>query len=194
MENIVRERIYPPSVNPIPRLRLSPLLLMVFVMVVGFGVVIIGAKAVAQYTPLPSNPFPAYADVFPGQPASALETRAFSCQQEQDYDRDHYNLPEELYCTFTPTAGVFSYVAVKIYEDIIYQVTFTIRERSLQVGDLEMFLKMLKLHTLHRAAYFFLPGSFVIARTAGYTGQFSLFLPVWSVSFTEYPLQGQISP
>jgi hypothetical protein len=176
VEHIVRESIYPQAASPIPRLRLSPFLLIVVITLVGFAVVTISASLVAQYRPTPHNPFPAYADVFPGQPASAVEARAFSCQNYA---------PAETSCIFTPAAGAFLSVQAVMSEDKIHDLTFVLRDNTLQVGDLEMFLKMPTLHTLYRAAYFYLPGSFVRVRTAAYSGQFSLFLPILSISFTK---------
>ena len=190
MEHIVRESIYPPAASPIPRLRLSPFLLIVVMMLAGFAVVSISAKVVAQYTPAPQNPFPAYADIFPGQAMSALEARGFSCQYFYDfYHRPTEDSPPtEASCFFTPAAGIFLSVKANISAGTLCTLIFTLRDNTLQVGDLEMLLKMPKLHMMHGSAYFTLPGSFVIARTANYAGEFSLFLPIWSITFTKHPL------
>ena len=152
------------------------------VMLIGFGMVIMGVTTLAQYSPAPTNPFQPYDDVFPGQPASAVEARAFSCQQ----DYDHMGRPDRPICNFTPVTGVFSSVQAIISEGIVYQLTFTMRDTTLRVGDLEVILKMPTRYTQDGTAYFFLPGSIVIASTAGNTRQFSLFLSVWSVSFTKF--------
>jgi len=112
VEHLVRERIYPPARSPIPRPRVSPLVFIVSIMVGGFAVAILGVRAVAQSiptTPAP-NPFPAYADVYPGQPMSAVETRGFSCQYSYDlYHRpSDVHRPTEASCVFTPASGMFS--------------------------------------------------------------------------------------
>jgi hypothetical protein len=161
---------------------MKKLRLIVFVMLIGFGAAIIGVTALAQSTPAPPNPFLAYADVFPGQPASAIEARPFSCQQ----DYDHVSHPEQTNCKFTPATGVFSSVQAIISEGIVYQLTLTMRDTTLQVGDLEVLLKMPTRYTRDSTAYFFLPGSIVTARTADNTRQFSLFLSIRSVSFTRF--------
>ncbi len=182
MEQIVRESAYHESESHRPRLRLSPLLLIVCVISFGFAVVITGVTTLAHDGPAPPNPFPAYADVFPGQPASAVEGRTFSCQQ----DYDHFSHPEDVQCTLFPTSDVFSSVEAIISKNTIYQLTFTMRDNTLRVGDLEVFLKMPTRYTDYGTAYFFSPGIIVIAMTADNTRQFSPFLPVWSVSFTRF--------
>jgi hypothetical protein len=149
-------------------------------MFIGFAVVNLGVSAWAHYTPSPSNPFLAYASVFPGQPASAVEAMAFSCRETYAY----YHHPEEMYCTFTPTADVFSYVEVVVYGSNISKITFTMRDISLQVGDLMNFLEMPAVHRSHNVEYFFLPESLVIARTIDHIGQSFLLARVWSISFT----------
>jgi hypothetical protein len=61
MEQIARERTYP-ELSPLhpPRLGLPPLLLILVVVLIGFTVVNMGVRALAQYTPALLNPFPAY--------------------------------------------------------------------------------------------------------------------------------------
>lgn len=179
MERIVPERIYPQSASYIPRLRLSPRLLTVVILLIGFGVVSLGLMVLARYTPAPTNPFPAYADVFPGQPMSAVEARAFSCSVDHDY-----YLYADIACILTPTEGVFSSIQIVVSGGIIRRITFIMRDNTLLVGDLARFLGMPTVHRLYRTAYFFLPASLVRAETIGHGEQFSLFLPVWSVTFT----------
>jgi hypothetical protein len=161
---------------------MKKLRLIVFVMVTGFGVAIIGLTTLAQSTPAPPNPFLAYANVFPGQPASTVEARAFSCQQ----DYDHFSHPEDVHCTLFPTSDVFSCVEAKISKNTIYQLTFTMRDNTLRVGDLAVFLKMPTRYTDYGTAYFFSPGSIVIAKTADYAKRVSPFSPIWSISFTRF--------
>ena len=185
MEHIVRERIYPQAPSQIPRLRLSPLLLIVFSVVVGFAVVTISVRAVAQYTPSPPDPFPDYADIFPGQPASAIETRTFSCEAIYNYNHDltKDTEPMQELCTFIPAEGVFSSVEASLSGGIIYQLTFIMRDNTLQVGDLAQLLGMPPIHRFKRTAYFLLPTSLVRADPIGQRKRFSLFLPVWSITF-----------
>jgi hypothetical protein len=175
VEQIVRETIYPQTASQIPRLRLTPLLLIMVIILVGFAVVTIGGRLVAQYSPTPPNPFPAYADVFPGQPASAVQARAFSCQSYA---------PAETVCIFTPVAGAFLSVQVVISEGTIHNLTFILCDNTLLVGDLAMFLGMPTVHRLYHTVFFFLPSSLVKAETIAHGEQFSLFLPVRSITFT----------
>ncbi|MEO8606289.1 MAG: hypothetical protein ABI690_00280 [Chloroflexota bacterium] len=179
MEHTYRKSTYSESKRYVPKLRLSPFLLIVVIMLVGFGVMNMSVTALAQYSPAPVNPFPAYADIFPGQPASAVEARTFSCQ--------NYT-PAETSCTFTPTGGAFLSIQVGISEGIIRDLIFILRDNTLQIGDLEMFLKMPTLHRIRRGVSFFLPESVVIAKISGYPQRFSQFLYVSKVTFTNYPL------
>jgi hypothetical protein len=191
VEQIIHKRTYPELEMPQPpRMRLSPLLVIMFVLLVGFTVVNMGVRALAQFAVPPANPFPDYADVLPGQPVTALETRAFSCWNDYNYYHSHpenYDLTEES-CILTPPDGVFSSIQVMRLQGVIRQTTFILRDNTLQVGDLEKLLDMPTLHSFYRTAYFFLPEDFVIAQTAGYIEHFSLFLPVWSISFTDIDL------
>jgi hypothetical protein len=186
VEQIARERTYS-ELEPLhpPRLRLSPLLLIAFGLLISFAVVNLGMRAVAQFTVPPPNPFPAYADIFPGQAMSAAEARGFSCFAD-DRNNDHDQLIQ--HCVLYPETGAFSRVEVIISGVIIHQSIFSLRDSILQVGDIALFLETPVIHLYDHMAYYFLSNSFVIARTVGYAEQFSLFLPVWSVSFTDIDL------
>jgi hypothetical protein len=189
VDDIVRERSYP-ELEPLhpPRLRLSPLLLMVSVLLIGFAVVNMGMRALAQYIAPPANPFPAYADIFPGQPANAILSREFSCWGNNFYEYSYtvaYGLTQEsCIFIFTPAEGIFSHVEAVISGDTIQTLTFILRDNTLQVGDLMRFLDVPIIHRLYHTVYFLLPTSVVRAETIDYGERFSLFLPVWNVSFT----------
>jgi hypothetical protein len=181
VEQIVREKIYPELESYSLRLRLSLRLLIIFVLLSGFTVINLSVRAVAQNMPTPPNPFTAYADVFPGQPESVIEAMAYSCFTDAShYDHD----PIEQRCVLSPAIGTFSDVEVIISEGIIRQITFTLRDNTLQAGNLEIFLEMPAIHVFDHVAHFILPKSFVMTQTSNYAGRFSYFLPVWSVSFT----------
>lgn len=191
MEQIIHKTPYPELEMLHPhRMRLSPFWVIVFTLLVGLAVVNMGVRALAQFAVPPANPFPDYADVLPGQPATALETRAFSCQLNYDfyYDRTETADPIEESCIFTPSAGIFSSIQVMRLQGVIQQTTFILRDNTLQVGDLEKLLEMPTLYSRYHTAYFFLPEDFVIAKTTGYVRHFSLFLSVWSVTFTDINL------
>ncbi len=182
MEQLILNSTFPEAERHAPQLRSSPLWLIVGVMLIGCAVVIMSVTALAQHTPVPLDPFPAYADVFPGQPGSAVEAKAFSCKQ----DYDHINYPEYVYCMFTPISGVFSRVEAKISNGTIYQLTFTMRDNTIRVGDLAVFLIIPTHQTLDGELYFYLPESFVIVRTADYVSRFSPFLSIRNVSFVKW--------
>jgi hypothetical protein len=191
VEQILHKRIYPDLRRQFPRFRFSPFVMSVILIVVGFTVVNLGARILGQLGTQPLNPFPDYTDILPGQPASMLETRAFSCwNNNYNYYHSHpeNHDPTEESCIFTPPESVFSSIEVIRLQGIIRQTTFILRDNALLVGELEKLLDMPTLHRLYRTAYFFLPENFVIAKTAGYLDHFSLFLPVWSVTFTDINL------
>jgi hypothetical protein len=187
VEQIVRERTYP-ELKPLhpPRLKLSPLLLILVVLLISFAIVNLGMRALAQYTVPPPNPFPAYADIFPGQSAEAIETRAFSCDLNYNYQsptEDHY--PTETYCTFVPAAGVFSRVGVVISSGIIRQSIFVMRDNTFRVGDLAIWLEAPVIHFVPKVVYFALPRNLVRVTFFGHAQRFSLFLPVSIIAFTD---------
>ncbi|MEO8606285.1 MAG: hypothetical protein ABI690_00260 [Chloroflexota bacterium] len=183
MAHIVGKRFYPQTVHTIPRPRLSPLLRMVVIMSVGFTAVTVGSRAFGRHLPAPVSPFSAYADIFPGQPASALDTQSFDCHSNHDF----YHDPTEQTCTFVPTADAFLNVQVRVSEGLIQELTFMLRENALQVGDLERFLGTTAIRIDDRKIYFTLPKHYAFAKTVAYPGLFSLFLPAWSVTFTSLP-------
>lgn len=180
MEQTVQDKVYTQSATFIPRLRLSPLLLIVVILLVGFAVIMLGVRSLAQFTPSPPNPFSAYTDVFPGQLMSAVDIRLFSC--DKDYD---YYLYAAIKCTFNPVGGFFSSIELIVVQDIIHQITFILRDNTLQVGDLKKLLKVPIIHRLYHTVYYFLPKSVVRAETIDYGERFSLFLPIRNVSFTK---------
>lgn len=128
----------------------------------------------------PSDPFLAYTDIFPSRPASAIQLRGVTCQ----------NIPfkyySPTYCDFTPAEGIFSEVTLFIYEDRIRQITFLLRENTLTIGDLQLFLGVPSTHQYPQMAHFALTSSFALATTDNYAGRFSLFLPVRRISFYEF--------
>jgi hypothetical protein len=165
----------------------SLLLRLAFILVTGFAVTNIGARALALTGTAQPNSFATYADIFPGKPASALEVRAISC-------RSAYNaspLPTGLYCTFTPTDGIFSSISVVILWGKIHQISFIVRENKLTVGDLELLFETRAVHKFPHSAYFALPSQGVFAMVyMNNPGQFSVLLPVRKISFTQTTLLG----
>jgi hypothetical protein len=101
---------------------------------VTFTILIIGARFVGASLPIPPDPFAAYADVFPGQPRSAVTAFGFSCP-ESYFNPDAVPLPVET-CVFWPTTGPFSQVVVSLSQDVIHHLKFVMRGNTLRLGDL----------------------------------------------------------
>jgi hypothetical protein len=76
-----------------------------------------------------SDPFAAFADVFPGQPKSAATARGFSCPAGT------YGSPNE-HCMLYLKGSVFSHVGVDVVDGTIRYSSFTVRKSTLRVGDL----------------------------------------------------------
>jgi hypothetical protein len=149
-------------------------------MVTGFAVVTIGVKVLSKPIVAPFDPFSAYVDIFPGQHMSAVRARGFLCNSTYDY----YHDPAVEDCTFTPAAGVISGVNVAVSEDVIRQITFTMRENSLKVGDLVLLMAVQHFHAYTHDVFFFFGKKFVRVSTSA-VGSPSMIRPVWSVSFTD---------
>jgi hypothetical protein len=132
VEHIIRQQTYPPSQNRHQRLKRLPLLRAVFLMWIIFTLANMGTRLLAQYTPLAPNPFPAYADIFPGHLASAVPARALPCLNAYDQVE-----PETQVCVLEPEGGLFSEVRLKLVESTIEEVTFVVRGNTLAVGELE---------------------------------------------------------
>jgi hypothetical protein len=149
----------------------------------GFTVVIVLTWVLVQNrTPLP-NPFALFADILPGQPESNARARGFS-PPISDYS--FYHSPSEQYSILDLETGIFSHILITINQDIIRQTSFVMRDDTLTVGDLAMFLGTSDIQVSPQVVYFDLPETFVIAKTvADGRRSFSPFLIVWSVSFRE---------
>ena len=180
MEQITHSRTRQGASSPYPIPKLPRFVVLVLIVLTGFTVANIGMRAMGQYTVRPPNPFSAFADVFPGEPASAIEAHDFSC-----VDNNYYGSSAEAHCFFQPAASAFSSVDVLIYQDTILKTTFLVGENLLQVGDLAVLLETNELQTYPNQVAFVLLGRFVIAQTIAHDGGLSPFLPVWSVSFID---------
>jgi hypothetical protein len=181
VEHITRERIRHEPERMALRLRLPPLLCIVLLTLMVLTVANMGTRSLAQYMPALPDPFPDYADILPGQPASAVQARGFSC--DQGYSS--YLNTTHILCTLIPAGGDFSSIQVRTNEGNIRETTFIMRDNRLKVGDLERLLDTRSAHSPDHVANFFLPKYVVIAKTIDPVGHFSRFLPVWSISFTE---------
>ena len=181
MQHITQTRSLPQWESRFPSFRLRPYLLVVFVLVTGLTVINIGARALAEYTMPPSNPFSSFADIFPGQPRNALETRGFSCSIVPYSD-----IPNE-YCYFYPTTGAFSKVSVLVSKDVIRITSFILSENALNMGDL-MLLWGKPLSDESSSWVHFLSHKIVVtAFVVDHTRQLSPFLRVLKVIITNPP-------
>ncbi len=147
----------------------------------GILVMVAAVTALARHMQPPSNPFSAYADIFQRQPRSALVARGFSCSHRAP---DNYDIT----CILKPPEGVFSQVSAGFSQDFIRYTTVMVRENMLRVGDLVALWGRPEVHEYGHVAMFVWPSSGVMASTYAYTGQFSLFLPLWSVAFWDTSL------
>lgn len=138
---------------------------------------------------LPDNPFLAYADIFPGQPWSSALAREFSCF--------HRTIPspadvsEE--CIYHPQRGTFSQMTVTIWDGVVTRLEFTVRDNSLAVGDLAVWWGRPEVSVLYREwITLHWPHSGVHATAWSRHGEFSYFLPLHHVIFTESTRQSVI--
>ena len=165
-----------------PSFMLTPYLLL-SILFVGFAAVIISMGALEQPIVPPTNPFSAYADIFPGQPESALEGREFSCfADDRSYDHD----PSDTTCILHPESGVFLSLQVIISKGMIRQITFLTHENILTIGDLALILDTRDFHWTQRLASFSWRGKLGYAWLVGRRRSF--FRRVWQVTFTDTPL------
>jgi hypothetical protein len=83
---------------------------------------------VRLFTPA-ATPFTAYESVFPGAPKQAVIEHGFTCQPG-------YNAARTEFCSFHPSAGMFSHIGVWVADDVIHRITFTFQEGAFRLGDL----------------------------------------------------------
>jgi hypothetical protein len=165
-----------------PSLIMLPYLLVVFAVVAGFTAVNAGVRTLTGYTAAPSNPFAAFADVFPDQPSSAAASRGFLCPSPGADDT--YQDTSEETCSFRPESGPFFQVRVNISGDMIRHIDFRMRENTLRVGDLIGLWGSPEVDEYSRSAYLHWRSRGIFALATHDTGSFSLFLPVWTVNFS----------
>jgi hypothetical protein len=173
--------LYLERFNLVPQLPAR--LLVVLVMLVGFTGVNVAAMGLGGQATRPPDLFSSFADVFPGQPRSAVVARGFSCAMGT-----YPVLPDE-YCTLSPAAGAFTQVGAVVSHGIVIRTDFILRSGSLRFGDLAELWGVPENQEYegHHVADYFWHGKGVSASAFFDTGRFSLFLPVRSVSFTDLP-------
>jgi hypothetical protein len=157
----------------------------VFRVVIGITVVNIGARLLAQYPAPPPSPFSSYADIFPGQPANAIEGRGFACST---HDGDAFGSRLETYCHLFSQDNFFSLLGVLIMDNRIRQITFTMFDQTLRVGDLALFLGSAHFRTTPNLMVFSWRGKAGLASTVGVSTRFEPLRHLRSVTFTDTAL------
>lgn len=125
------------------------------------------------------NLFSPFADVFPGQTKEAVEARGFVCRLNRSA------FPADENCTMSPDTGIFTQIGLVISADRVRHVTFLARENALELGDLVVIYGTPTLRAFGTETYFMWLGGGIMASTHAYMDGFSLFLPIWSISFTD---------
>ncbi len=171
---------YSQSENTIQPLKRLPYLHFVFILLSGFAVAVIGVKVLTKPMVATFDPFSVYMDIFPGQPKNAVETKGFVCRSA---DFSYYE-PSGEYCTFTPAAGIISTISVTVSADVIHKITFTMRDESLDAGDLLLLTEARRFHIYPKAVFILSTRGFVRGLTSSAAIP-SIIRPVWSVTFTD---------
>ncbi len=147
----------------------------------GFSLINLGVTAFAQSTQPGlafSNPFLEYNYAFPGQISPALNSEVFTC-----FETHTYNTLAEKSCSMNLASGIFSRIETSIYEGVIRQTTFTLRDNTLKIGDLALLFNAPNFHAYPRKVFFFWTKLFVIVSTTA-NGNHPSMRPVWNVTFT----------
>ena len=159
-------------------------LLVVFCIWIGIATVSITAVTICRSAPPPPSPFASFADVFPGQPRSAVEARRFSCVTGS-YNGSE-GAPNE-HCTLNSATGVFSQVSVGIYKDVVQSIYFTSHDNTIRVGDLMLLWGQGNVREIGRTTYLDWRDNGVTAAVINDTEWFSLYLSVETVYFQPVP-------
>jgi hypothetical protein len=127
------------------------------------------------------NPFASFADVFPGQPRSAIEARGFSCALTP------YPTYAEA-CIYWPKTGDFSLVRIAFSSpDAVSSISFGARDNTLRLGDLVALWGRPEVHKYGRSTYFFWFDGRVTGMASADVERVSLFSPVASIRFENPP-------
>lgn len=183
MQQITRYRIHPPGRAPFALPKLPRKVVLVVLLWSGITTAAIGARALGQFAPRPANPFQEYADIFPGQPLSAVQSRPFVCFEENN---NYYTGGENhLRCTFRPINETFSSIDLIIEHGWIIQTSFLLHDQDIHIGDISAWWQTNPVDAFPNHAFFWLSEHMVIARTTHADGRHSLFRLVWSVSLSK---------
>jgi hypothetical protein len=155
-----------------------------------FSGAVAGVRVVAKYALPPTNPFSAYADVFPEHAASVMDGHGFSCEVVDVPQSPPVSVLEKD-CRLEQETGIFTRINVMISNEEIHQISFILHENTLRVGDLAVFLEATDFRELNSTLFFSWHGNLGIAYITSTIGRFSPFQYVWHVSLINmlYPLK-----
>jgi hypothetical protein len=153
-------------------------LLIVFSLVGTFSAGGIGMRVLTGTAAAPSNPFAAFADVFPGQSRGAAVARGFLCFAGNAPGSE--DLADER-CILRPGSGAFSQVEVFTSGSVIRRLDFEIRQDELRLGDLILFWGVPEVQVYDRAVYVVWRSLGISTLVTRHSKEFSLFLPVQRV-------------
>jgi len=158
----------------------STYLRFVLILLSGFALANICATILAKSTApalAPDNPFLEYANLFPGQPISAMEGGGFTCWNSHTTNGSF--VPA---CRVTPPSGAFSNIDLFISAGNIRQITFILRDDRLKAGDLVLLFGKPSFRRYTHNVFFFWSNLFVHVSTTD-RGNPAPMRPVWSVTF-----------
>ena len=181
MEHITQNRTFPRWERPTLSFKLPLYQRCVLVLLAGFTVIASGTQMIlAQTTTVPrENPFAAFADIFLGQPRSAIEAGGFTCPVSS------FGGSTDEHCIMSLKSNVFSSAGVDIVDNVIHYITFNVRKNTLRVGDLVLLWGMPEIVVRGRQVLMRWHQSSIFAAATSYTGKFSPRLPVTSVSIAQ---------
>lgn len=155
---------------------ITPLRAVLILMTIG-SVSVTVLIAVRRNEP-PFNPFAPYADILPGQSWDALLQRGFHCQLIllPSFDES---------CWLSPETGMFSSIQITIARDTgrVSQVSFTLREKILTVGDLALLWGRPAIATYSRIVNLRWRNVRAVAIPQTDRGHFSYLYPIVYVAF-----------
>jgi hypothetical protein len=161
-----------------PRLKIPRRFSIVWIMTLCFVIVNMSAILLGRHSPPPPDVFSSHTGIL-GQGKSASLVQGFSCGVGA-----YPILPDE-YCTHDLATGPFSRVGLVIGNGVVSRIDFTVRANDIRIGDAILLWGRPNVHTRGRVVDLFWTGSGVSASAVSPNGQFSYFLTLWSVSFTE---------
>jgi hypothetical protein len=167
--------------------KLLPFKLMACSLVVGFTILIVCARGLAQYTPLAVSPFAAFADIFPGKPADALKARDFFCVMTPDTT---LATATDEHCNLKLETGSITEITVIVARREVFQIQFMFRENAPTLGDLMLCLGTPQKHLSGHTVDFVWSGSGVYALANSDSRQFFPLMPLSEVSFTDARASG----